>query len=506
MRTISVKIKQPYNERYELVSKLEVLNLDEERIKGINSGKDFFIKEPQNIKKDIKSEYSIFSSKYGASILDQNAYMDRYRCTCGHLRGALYNGEECPICHDKVKYVDDDFSIFGWIVLDDDYCVIHPNLFQVIASLVGHKELMNIIEFNKEIDEDGFFKETNKKKGKSDNPFYGIGMIEFAQRLDEILEYYKNKKKSNPNKIEEYEFLMKNRDKILTHSIPVYTLFLRMANLNGDQFTFVKNNKWYNNIAKNAGIINNNSNLIYRRNKTKNEALFDIQKSLQNVYDTIMEEMTGKKGVIRSVMTGRFNFTGRAVIIPDEKLEIDQIRLPYTGLVILLEQLIINYLVKSLDLSYADAYKKWFKAQIKKDGFIVNIINNMINSTERGLPFIINRNPSISYGSLLQMYCVGINEDSFTMSMPLQVLKGLGADFDGDCMNIIFIINKEFKERAEEVLNPRNSMMISHNDGRFNNDVNHFKDTYVNLNSLVFISRDKYTPEDINNIERLKNS
>ena len=100
---------------------------------------------------------------------------------------------------------------------------------------------------------------------------------------------------------------------------------------------------------------------VYRRVKTKNDILYDIQMSIEEVYSVILNDMRGKKGAIRSVMAGRYNFTARDVIKPDETLRIDEIRLPYVALVILLEQTIINFLVKSLSLSYTDAYKRWFK-------------------------------------------------------------------------------------------------------------------------------------------------
>ena len=54
---------------------------------------------------------------------------------------------------------------------------------------------------------------------------------------------------------------------------------------------------------------------------------------------------------------------------------------------------------------------------------------------QNGLPFIINRNPTIQYGSILRVKCVGINLN-YTMSISLLVLKGLAADFDGDTLNI----------------------------------------------------------------------
>jgi len=36
-------------------------------------------------------------------------------------------------------------------------------------------------------------------------------------------------------------------------------------------------------------------------------------------------------------------------------------------------------------------------------------------------------------------------------------------------------------------------MLISRNDGMFNNDFNHSRDTIVNLNSFIFMSRKNYS-------------
>ncbi len=47
-------------------------------------------------------------------------------------------------------------------------------------------------------------------------------------------------------------------------------------------------------------------------------------------------------------------------------------------------------------------------------------------------------------------------------------------------------------------------MMISRNDGKFNSAVNHFKDTYVNLNSLIYVGRDAYSEAELDNIRKLQ--
>lgn len=111
--------------------------------------------------------------------------------------------------------------------------------------------------------------------------------------------------------------------------------------------------------------------------------------------------------------------------------------------------------------------------------------------------------PTIEYGSVLAMRCVGIN-DNYTMSMPLQVLRGLAADFDGDTLNALYIPNKNFWESANEIFNPRNSMMISRNDGTFNNNVNIMRDMVINSNIMIGLSRKYYSQEELNAIEMVK--
>lgn len=73
-----------------------------------------------------------------------------------------------------------------------------------------------------------------------------------------------------------------------------------------------------------------------------------------------------------------------------------------------------------------------------------------------------------------------------------------------DCLNIIYVPNKKFWESAMEVFNPRNSMMISRNDGTFNNDMNIFKDMIINANGLINLGRDIYSIGQKQKIEQLK--
>ena len=90
------------------------------------------------------------------------------------------------------------------------------------------------------------------------------------------------------------------------------------------------------------------------------------------------------------------------------------------------------------------------------------------------------------------------------MLLNLQILEGLAADFDGDTLNILLIINKDFQEAAEYVFNPRNSMYISKNDGMFNNSYNHKRDSIINMNTLVQLSRGHYSAAQLERIKTLQ--
>lgn len=73
----------------------------------------------------------------------------------------------------------------------------------------------------------------------------------------------------------------------------------------------------------------------------------------------------------------------------------------------------------------------------------------------------------------------------------------------GDCLNVLYIINDSFYERTLEVFNPRNALYISKNDGMFNNAANHQRDTIINTQTLLKLSRKNYSRENLEKIRRI---
>lgn len=515
-RSIDINLSYPFDPDYEYTTRLERINLDEERELDIITNKGFIVAPTQGIKKDIKNPFSIYSSKFGQTIKDVNPFGNRYKCECGYTQQKVNNGVICKICGKPVRYVDDDYNYFGWIVLKNHY-IIAPAFYQALRSFIG-KDFDEIIHFDCIVDDDG--NQYPKPKPK-DKPYYYLGLIEFREKFDEIMEYYKNK---NKKKIDKYNDIMANREKVFTQSIPVYTALLRPFDIDRFTCSYESTNSGLNMVNKYVTALNSDSNFGGAKFRIKSlnqhckierkptlDLLWRLQLKLDDLYDQVIEIIKGKKGNIRTLFGGRCNFVTRNVITADPSLRINQVKLPYAALVELLQQSIINILTKTYNLSYSDAYQKWYYASIKKDKVILDIINSIIYNAlpdHKGLPVIINRNPTIAYGSILAMYCIGCSDESdkfeYIMKVPLQILPLLAADFDGDVLNCLYVINRAFWERANEIFNPRNVFYISRNDGLFNNDVNHQKDTLVNATQLVELGQENYTEDDLNNVLRIK--
>jgi len=486
---------------YDCVTSLEVLNLDEWRKEKIKSGKGFIISDPKGIKQDLKTQSGIYSSRYGTNnITDIDVFSGNYKCDCGRISGSMYHGEICPYCNTMVKQMGNDISISGFLVLKDKYWIIHPNMYSKIAAFIGDQRLNRIISPNVKIDSNGKVIK-NLPPAKKDEPFREIGLIEFKERFDEIMDFYLS---LFPGKQAFYDEIMKvHRDCVFTHTISVFSSLLRPAKVDNGSLKYEACNDYFSILSKLVYRCNKDKLKIDQKPKEKLQLLYDIQYQLMALDNEIREIMSHKKGDIRSAVGGRYAFTSRCVIRQDVTLRANQIKLPYSALCVLLQQVIVNILQRTYQCTYADAYKKWFKAQTVLDKVVYDIIDGLIKDSGEGLPLLINRNPTISFGGILSVKCIGINDfDDKTMSISLLDLKLMAADFDGDTLNILYLYNKDFIKEADMTINP-NMMYIDKNTGLTNMDMIFGRDVLINANAMRQICSD-YTPEQMDKIKMLQ--
>jgi len=466
-------------------ARLVNLNWDKECEMDFITGRGFEITEPAVKGKDQKSMYGIQSPLFCSDWSDEDAFAERYTCECGEMRGKVFEGETCPNCHTEIKFKDVDLSITGWIILHN-HKIIQPIFYNKLSSIIGNKQFADIVRFDKKVNKDGHLEE---KQDDKNNPFKGIGIIEFRDRFDEIMDFYKNKKK---NKREEIDDIMKEKHKLFASCIPVYSSVLRPISFKGESFFYSAIDKKYNSIFSSTRLLNDSELFEARRKKWTKEKrermdtskiLSSIQEKLMELWSLIFEQIDQKDGHIKSeILGGMINFSSRCVIIPDATLKSDEVRLSYMCFLELFKYEIIACLVKMANITENDAYEQWFKARIKYSPKIYEVMNYILK--KRKPKILINRNPTINYGSLL---CVKVksvkNEysEDYTMSLPLQILPVLNADFDGDILNIVSLKIKKLEKAYNKVFNPKFNMYISRNDGLFNNDFNLYKDQLIGL-------------------------
>lgn len=462
--------------------KLERISWDQQARLDFSAKRGFVIDEYayKDNKLKEKNPRGIHSQKFGTSFSDDNAFMERYSCKCKNVIGMVYNGEICPVCKTEVVFVDVNVEMTGWVFLKADR-IIQPLYYRFIKKIVRNKgfSIEDMLKPNEEINKEGVLVKIVEDPTK---PFLGIGIQGLYERWDEVLEYYH---KLKPNMRELIDMIRHERHVAFSSSIPVYSSILRNTLHSGSTFYFNNPENIYGVIVKKVNTLNSFSDLVVvgqhqkeRDRHHKQLTLFDIQQKVQAIWQVVFSKIDAKRGHIRSeILGGRINFSARNVIVPDATLRADEIDIGYLTFLELYRYEIIGYLVKMTDMTYEDASQEWFESTISFNQRVYEIMLYIVENNDTRV--LVNRNPTIKFGSLICMKIRKVRPeytDNHTMSLPLFVLRSMNADFDGDTLNIVAIKIKDLAKGFDRNYNPRKSLIISRNDGLFNDDFNLLKD------------------------------
>lgn len=415
-------------------------------------------------KKIIPQEGGIYANKMG-NLVDDNASMSEYSCspTCMHLVGRVYEGQECPVCHNIVKNnYTITFDRNGWINLGT-HKVLQPQPYAKVKDLIGPEAFDEIIDFNDNLDLQG-----NIIIGSDDDkkhPFKKIGMIEFYKRFEEIITYYGKLKK----KPEEAEFLIRFKNRIWTSKINVLSQELRPAFINSSEkkFRFDSINLIYSVIINNASLIAKAE--ITNQYMNINKYLYTIQTKLFNLYDSILQKLDGKKQLPRRKIQGtKVSWSSRMVITANtgETYGIDHIVISYKAFLELYTYEIMNCLKRGI---VTDAFKdrtfyeiaEWLdveKYSNRVHPALYRIMKWLIDNNKDGLYCLVNRPPTMDIGSLQVLRIVDVlpNAVEKHMQVPLTSLIAWNADFDGDTLSLYSLKEKNIIEAFSKGFNPRN--------------------------------------------------
>lgn len=463
----------------EVTTRLVELNWDQECHADLITGNGFEITESAYDKKTKKkNENGILSPKFATEWSDDHAFADRYSCECKELKGKRFEGELCPNCNTTVIYKDVDYRVTGWIKLNN-YPIIQPSFYILLSSLIGEDTLKDIVTYEKQFDINGLIIRTEDPE-MANNPYFGIGISEFRNKFEEVCRYFYNKKKTK--KPELLDFLLESRESVFASCVPVFSSVLRPESIKYETFYFNTENRTYGNIFKlSRELYNFDDRKAYTHEMIKVEnILSQIQEKVMILYNSVFSVIIKKEGFIKqNNLGGRLSYTSRCVIVPSSELDCDEIELPYLSFLELYKFEIIGYLVNINDISEAQAFEIWNMAAVDFDERIYEIMEFIVKKDNPMV--LINRNPTINYGSIL---CVRVKRvkrsyKDQTMSLPITILKVFNADFDGDAMNIISLKTKKLKKKMAKYFDPKTNFYISRLDGLFNPDFDLLKDQQV---------------------------
>jgi DNA-directed RNA polymerase subunit beta' len=171
-------------------------------------------------------------------------------------------------------------------------------------------------------------------------------------------------------------------------------------------------------------------------------------------YKSLTEELRGKKGILRKNLLGkRVDYSGRAVIVGDATLTLDQCGLP-----------------KSVAL---EMFKPFVIHEILEAGLVVNIrsAKEMVDEQEDivwdflekiidGRPILLNRAPTLHKYSVQAFYPRLV--EGYAIRLHPLVCKAFNADFDGDAMHVhVLLADEAMAEGRDRMLASKNITSIA---------------------------------------------
>lgn len=356
--------------------KFSRINFESECFYDVINNKGFIIKDTpfSDVDKTIRNMDGPRSPRYGTTYGDINEFMDRYRCECGRTFGVAFEGEICKWCHKPVEYREVDIMYTGWLNFYP-YKIINPLFYQRLQSALSKKVLENIISNENIITAKGIIRKHSDtiEVKKSLLTYHNIGLKEFYDNYEEIMLYYRGKRKQKADLIDS---LIADKDMVWTSKLPVYSTVLRPQGLTVESYYFSPLDKQIHpltNITINLKKASPIEVPLY---------LYQAQMRANELWNLNFSLIDGKHGWTRAnVLGGEFNHSGRCVIVLDPTLKIDEVDIPYKAFIEQFKGSIIRRIVEDKGWTITRA-TNYVASKFMYDDYIYEIMNDIIREEQ----------------------------------------------------------------------------------------------------------------------------
>lgn len=390
-------------------------------------------------------------------------------CECRKTRSNILIGTICKHCGSvvKVDFVNNK-EHSTWISVPERIKgVLHPVVYNVLVGWLGYGSkgagranlLDDIVDASAELP----FELQGVVKGRGFNYLY--------DHFDELIDYFATSYKGtcrNPDIKYYLMFIRKYRHLIFTTKLPILAAALQpltkksetMRYLNFGSVELLK-------AVHEMCFVEFATGKIPLSEARLNRVLLQAYKSYIEYDATILiEKLSKKASLIRKHLLGaRYHFSFRAVIVPIAgPHRYDELHVPWAIGVTTFRLHIINRLEK-MGMSTVDAFNKHSLATVMYDPDIDKIMQKLLNDYPnpdgvKGFPVLFDRPPTLKRGSIQYLYVTKVKTDIHDSSTGISTIpfKAANADFDGDEMAGVFIIESESATRFS-LLHPSERLM-----------------------------------------------
>lgn len=459
--------------------KLTRINLENEYLRDMAIHNGFLIKNDDK-----------FAPTNVDALINSSKFMDcEYRCDCGAFIGQDIIGQTCPCCGSEIALHSLNFEYTGWINLGK-HRIISPVYYNILKRVLGNNMLKFIlgdyksdlsVQYN-ENDKDFLENKKNKKSGrvsvndinyikkkipKSKYQYQGLGHDVFYERFEEVLTACAPK--NNPD----VQMLIDEKDAVFTSKIPIYSTAFRPVSKTSETMFYPKINKWFSMICA-----------VYCQ---LDDMVLDVEviQALNCIQNYLIEacehlitaEISKKTGFVRSeIVGGTFSFSARGVITLDISLRADEIDIPYNMALTAFQFRLTHMLATRYNMTLEQAYL--FINNSDRDPIVLQLLDEIM--AEGQWVFMI-REPTINLGSIELCRIRKYKFDDDTISLPQEPLSGYNADFDGDQLNLCFLVDKNIYKEFEPF---HMSCMTNFITEKFTIDLMNWSDVSLGLMSL----------------------
>jgi len=365
----------------------------------------------------------------------------KFTCSCGITYGMSQKGFECPHC--KVQALDTRVRRERFAKIKLSLPVINP-IFYDLLCYVGGKHTKSLLDFVMRNENAIIYKRQNTEsykiaENRSEVPT-GSKIYIRTEGLKEVIREMAIKNQS----VSKWKKVLDNIDCMTCSNVIVLPADLRPIGKSATRN--VHNTDEINRIY--TSIINKNELIkkiilnIMRDNKIYFHHYRQLQKEVNNLYDHIQAKLAKKKGLIRGNILGkRIDFSGRAVIVPDPTLNLDECKLPYVMVLELYKLVIARKLIEASRFKLINEAITFIDRCIEVNH---KCLYSLCEEVIEGEYCLLNRQPTL-HRLGIQGFKIKLTDGHVIKIHPL-ICDPYNADFDGDQMAVYIPLTKETKQ------------------------------------------------------------